>query len=101
MAKEALKKRKADGEKKRKRQLLDKTHVDKMTGVQSNPNTYVEPLLAKSSAKRVKSSEEGGFVNLALLLDASADSDHSFLQFVADLILLPPDCKRLRDIGPI
>ena len=95
-AKEALKKRRAEEEKK-KRQIPDMSHVDKVTGVESTPSASIEPSLAKSLAKRVNWSEEGGFVTLALLVDTSAYLNPSFLQSVAYAILLPADRKRLGD----
>ena len=89
-----------DGENKMKR-LPNTSYVDIVIGVQSIPSASVEPSPAKSSAKKVKTSEEDGFVNLAFPFDESAYSDPCFIPTAADTLLLPANHRRLNDIGPI
>lgn len=59
-----------------------------------------EPSLAKSLEK-TRSSEAEGFVTMSLLSDKSTYSNPSSMKGVADSLLLPSDCKRFVDIGPI
>ena len=98
-AKEAMESRKGDGDKKRKR-LPNTSHVDKVTGVQLTPSASAEPSLTKCSTKKIKASEDEGFINIALPFDASAYSDPSFVPTAAEPLLLLAYNKRLINIGP-
>ena len=69
--------------------------------MQPNLSASTKPSPAKSAVKRVKSSEEGGFVNLVILANVSTYLDPFFLQSAANAILLPANRKRLSNIRPI
>ena len=100
-AKKALEKRKGDSEKKRKRHLLDTSHVDRVTTGQSTPSGLAEPSLRKASTKKSKVVEEDDVVTLTLPANASTYSNTSFSDTVVDSLLFPVDQKRLSDIGTI
>ena len=62
----------------------------------------VEPSSTKSAKKaRSKSSEGGGSLTVTLPAEGCAYSDPSFVKDVTDALLLPADCKRLNEIGPM
>ena len=67
-AKEALKHRRNDSKNKRKKPLLDTSHVNKVTGMQSTPSGSTKPSPKNSSAKRARISEDEDVVTLPFLL---------------------------------
>ena len=92
--------RKVEGEKKKKKLLLDTSHVDRVTGAQSTPSELAKPSPAKSSAKKARSNEEG-VVTLTFSIDESVYFDPTFMWLAVESLLLPADHKRLIDIDPM
>ena len=62
LAKDTMRQRTGDGERKRKKTMPDTSHVDKVSGVQLAPSGSIKPSLATSPAERVRTSKGKGVV---------------------------------------
>ena len=60
LAKESLKPSRSDSEKKRKKPLLDTSHIDRVTEVQSAPSGSIEPSPVNPLTKKANVGEEEG-----------------------------------------
>ena len=79
--------------------MLDMSVVDDRPAVvSSEPGGTVKPSPAKS-LRKTKSSEAEGLVTVNLQSDGSTYFDLSFVNGVAESLLLPADHKRLAEIG--
>ena len=101
-AKEALKQRKSEGDKKRKKEMHDTSIVDDKPATGSNaPAMSSKASPAKSSTKRSRSSHEEGNMTLSISSDDSIYFEPSFLHDTTDSFLLLSDRKRMSNISPM